>query len=103
MTVDTDGPTITTDIVIVGSGMGGGTLAYALRNRGAKILIVERGDYLRGSRKLEPAGLFFAKRYHHRSFPWYGKPFSLDLLPSGAAPRSTALPCRASGARTSGS
>ena len=34
------------DIVIVGSGMGGGTLAYALRNAGASILLVERGDYL---------------------------------------------------------
>ena len=33
---DTDAPTITTDIAIVGSGMGGGTLAYALRNRGAR-------------------------------------------------------------------
>ena len=30
----TDVPTITTDIVIIGSGMGGGTLAYALRDNG---------------------------------------------------------------------
>ena len=44
--IDTGSATITTDIAIVGSGMGGGTLAYALRNRGAKILILERGDYL---------------------------------------------------------
>ena len=34
------------DIVIVGSGMGGGTLAYALRESGAKVLLVERGDFI---------------------------------------------------------
>ncbi|MHB8693754.1 MAG: GMC family oxidoreductase [Solirubrobacteraceae bacterium] len=36
----------TYDIVIVGSGMGGGTLAYALSDLGARILIVERGDFI---------------------------------------------------------
>jgi choline dehydrogenase-like flavoprotein len=34
------------DIVIVGSGMGGGTLAYALRDSGASVLIVERGEFI---------------------------------------------------------
>jgi choline dehydrogenase-like flavoprotein len=34
------------DIVVIGSGMGGGTLAYALRNSGARVLIVEQGDFL---------------------------------------------------------
>lgn len=34
------------DIIIIGSGMGGGAMAYALRNSGAKILLIERGDYL---------------------------------------------------------
>jgi choline dehydrogenase-like flavoprotein len=34
------------DIIIVGSGMGGGTLAYALRHSGARILLVERGDFI---------------------------------------------------------
>jgi choline dehydrogenase-like flavoprotein len=34
------------DIVIVGSGMGGGTLAYVLRDSGAQILLVERGDFI---------------------------------------------------------
>ena len=32
------------DIVIIGSGAGGGTPAYALRKSGARILPVERGD-----------------------------------------------------------
>lgn len=34
------------DIVIVGTGVGGGTLAYALRHSGAQILLIERGDFL---------------------------------------------------------
>jgi len=55
---------ITTDIVIIGSGMGGGTLAWALRNSGAKILIVERGGYLpREPENWSPTAVFKAKRY----------------------------------------
>lgn len=34
------------DFIIIGSGMGGGTLAYALRDSGARILLIERGDFL---------------------------------------------------------
>jgi choline dehydrogenase-like flavoprotein len=38
---------LSADIVIIGSGAGGGTLAYALRDSGASVLIVERGDFIR--------------------------------------------------------
>ena len=34
------------DLIIIGSGAGGGTLAYALAPTGARILIVERGDFI---------------------------------------------------------
>ncbi|MBL8160345.1 MAG: GMC family oxidoreductase [Anaerolineae bacterium] len=34
------------DLIIIGSGAGGGTLAYALRESGARILLIERGDFL---------------------------------------------------------
>ena len=34
------------DIIIVGSGAGGGTMAHALADTGAKILILERGDFI---------------------------------------------------------
>ena len=34
------------DIVIIGTGAGGGTLAWALRNSGARILLIERGGFL---------------------------------------------------------
>ena len=35
------------DVIIIGSGAGGGTLAYRLAPTGARILILERGDYVR--------------------------------------------------------
>ncbi len=34
------------DIVIIGTGAGGGTLAHALADSGARILVIERGDFV---------------------------------------------------------
>jgi len=52
------------DVVIVGTGMGGGTLAYALRDSGARILLVERGDYLpQEPENWSPKDVFKLKRY----------------------------------------
>ena len=34
------------DIIIIGTGAGGGTLAYHLAPSGKRILILERGDYV---------------------------------------------------------
>ena len=33
------------DVIIIGTGAGGGTLAYALAPTGKRILLIERGDY----------------------------------------------------------
>jgi len=35
------------DVIIIGTGAGGGTLAYALASTGKRILLLERGDYVR--------------------------------------------------------
>jgi choline dehydrogenase-like flavoprotein len=35
------------DVIIIGSGAGGGTLAYRLAPTGARILLLERGEYVR--------------------------------------------------------
>src|SRR2546426_5328720 len=35
------------DIAIIGTGAGGGTLAHALAGTGKRILLLERGDYVR--------------------------------------------------------
>jgi choline dehydrogenase-like flavoprotein len=56
--------TIYCDVLIVGSGMGGGTLAYALRNNGARVLVVERGDFLpRELQNWSPGDVHQLKRY----------------------------------------
>ena len=34
------------DVIIIGSGAGGGTLAYRLAPSGKKILLLERGDFV---------------------------------------------------------
>jgi choline dehydrogenase-like flavoprotein len=52
------------DIIIIGTGMGGGTLAYALRDSGARILLVERGDYLpQEPENWNPQAVFDQERY----------------------------------------
>jgi choline dehydrogenase-like flavoprotein len=52
------------DIIIIGTGMGGGTLAYALRHSGARILLLERGDYLpQEEENWQPKAVFSEKRY----------------------------------------
>src|SRR4029453_2110237 len=35
------------DVIIIGSGAGGGTLAYHLAPSGKRVLLLERGDYVR--------------------------------------------------------
>jgi choline dehydrogenase-like flavoprotein len=52
------------DIVIIGTGMGGGTLVYGLKESKARILLVERGDYLPSEpENWSPNAVFFQKRY----------------------------------------
>jgi len=56
--------TIDCDIAIIGSGMGGGTLAWALRHSGARIVLVERGDFLpREEANWSPEAVFEDSRY----------------------------------------
>lgn len=52
------------DIIIIGSGAGGGTLANQLAATGKKILIIERGDFLpREKQNWEPTAVFVHNRY----------------------------------------
>lgn len=53
------------DLIVIGSGAGGGTLAYALREMGKKVLIIERGDYLpREKENWDPRAVFINGRYN---------------------------------------
>src|SRR5437899_10874449 len=46
------------DAVVIGSGLGGSTLAYRLAQRGLKVLVLEEGDFLpEGARKSNAIGL----------------------------------------------
>lgn len=55
------------DIIVIGSGIGGGTLAWALRNSGARILVIERGDFLpQEEQNWDAAAVFGAGRYKAR-------------------------------------
>ena len=52
------------DVIIVGSGAGGGTLARALAPTGASILILERGDFIpREAANWDPAAVWKQLRY----------------------------------------
>ena len=52
------------DIIIIGSGMGGGALAFGLRNQGARVLLLERGDYLpQEPQNWQAAAVFDQGRY----------------------------------------
>ena len=82
------------DVIIIGTGAGGGTLAYALAPTGKRILLLERGDFLpREKENWDPEVVFAQERYVSKD-TWYdskGKPFQpgtqiLRLLPSGYGP-----------------
>ena len=47
------------DVIIIGSGMGGATLAAALAPSGRRIMILERGEHLRASPKDRDAEAIF--------------------------------------------
>jgi choline dehydrogenase-like flavoprotein len=53
------------DVIIIGSGAGGGTLARALAPSGLRVLILERGDYLpREPANWDAEAVFRTARYH---------------------------------------
>jgi choline dehydrogenase-like flavoprotein len=68
-----DPPTrIDCDIAIVGSGVGGATLAWALRDSGARILVIERGDFLPREWQNWSAREIHQLGRYRNSDPWIG-------------------------------
>ena len=65
------------DLVVIGSGAGGGTLAHALAPTGARILILERGGFVpREPENWDPAAVW--KHLRYRTVDWWfcnGRPF----------------------------
>jgi choline dehydrogenase-like flavoprotein len=70
------------DLIVIGSGPGGATLAHRLASGGKRILILERGDWLkRSAANWDPRKIFIENIYQARE-TWYdkhGKAFSPGL------------------------
>jgi choline dehydrogenase-like flavoprotein len=70
------------DVIIVGSGAGGGTLAHRLAPSGKRVLILERGDWLpREIENWDPTAVFVDNRYVSKD-TWYdqdGKAFQPQI------------------------
>jgi choline dehydrogenase-like flavoprotein len=67
------------DVIIVGSGMGGGTLAFALKDAGITVLLIERGGYVPQEAQNWDAEAVFAQGRYKNAEDWYdtdGRPFS---------------------------
>ena len=65
------------DVIIIGTGAGGGTLAHTLAPSGKRILLLERGDFLPRDGQLEPDAVFIDGKYISAD-TWYdsaGAPF----------------------------
>ncbi len=76
--VEDPGDAIECDLAIVGAGVGGATMAWALRDSGARILVLEKGDFLPREREnWSPRAVHMQGRYKN-SEPWLdadGRPF----------------------------
>ena len=66
------------DVIIIGTGAGGATLAHRLASSGKRILLLERGDYLRREpENWDSRAVFTANKYKAHE-TWYdkeGRPF----------------------------
>jgi choline dehydrogenase-like flavoprotein len=60
------------DVVIIGSGPGGGTMAWRLAQTGRRILLLERGDYLRRERENWDSRAVFVDARYQAQETWYG-------------------------------
>ena len=60
------------DLIVIGSGPGGASLAQRLAPSGKRILLLERGDYLRRTRANWDAQTVFVDGAYQASETWYG-------------------------------
>ena len=61
------------DVIIIGSGPGGGSVAHRLAPTGKRILMLERGEYLPRSRANWDAKTVFVDGAYQAPDTWYGK------------------------------
>ena len=74
---------ITYDLIVVGTGAAGGTLAVELATSGLKVLLLERGQQMPiEDQNVADVGLFRKDRYHSKE-QWFGTdgdPFSPQTI-----------------------
>lgn len=58
------------DVIIIGSGVGGATLAHALASSGARILVVERGERLADTPEARDDVAIFEKGFYRSTEEW---------------------------------
>ena len=61
------------DVIIIGTGAGGSTLAYHLASSGKRILVLERGDFLPRERENWDSQAVFAEERYKTTENWYDK------------------------------
>ena len=95
------------DVIIIGSGAGGGTLARHLAPSGKSILILERGDWLKREQQNWDVEEVFIKNRYVPKETWYdktGSPSSpVSITSSAAPPRCMARRSTACARKTSAS
>ena len=71
MVPEQQGESLECDVAIVGAGVGGATLAWALRDSGARVLVIEKGDFLpRERQNWSPQAVHREGRYKN-SAKWF--------------------------------
>lgn len=61
------------DVIIIGTGAGGSTLAYHLSSSGKRILVLERGDFLPRERENWDSKAVFGEERYKTTENWYDK------------------------------
>ena len=69
-----DADETSTDVLVIGSGMGGATIAHALQAEGLDVLMVERGSFLpREPENSQPEQMYVKGRYKNAGLWWDGR------------------------------
>ena len=62
------------DVVVIGSGAGGGTMAYALSETAARVLVLERGEVVpQEEQNWNPTAVWRDRRYRATERGWHAR------------------------------